>query len=80
MYLENGRDIFRGVLILVFAVIAYWGDLTTGLLLVAFIGVLILQSAFTDWCPADLILRPMGMKMKLESKEQKSSTSINPGG
>ena len=75
MYLENGRDIFRGVLILAFAAIAYWGDLTTGLLLIAFVGLLILQSAFTDWCPADLILRPIGLKKKLESREQKSSTS-----
>ena len=80
MYLENGRDIIRGVLILIFAAIAYWGNLTTGIVLVALIGVMILQSAFTDWCPADLILRPMGLKKKLESKEQKSSTSINSGG
>jgi hypothetical protein len=68
MYLENGRDIFRGVLILIFAAIAYWTDLAFGLVLVAFIGVMILQSAFTDWCPADLILRPLGLKKKLESK------------
>ena len=69
MYLENGRDIFRGVLILIFAAIAYWVDLVIGLALVAFMGVMILQSAFTDWCPADLILRPLGLKKKLESKE-----------
>jgi hypothetical protein len=68
MYLENGRDIFRGVLILIFAAIAYWVDLVTGLALAAFMGVMILQSAFTDWCPADLILRPMGLKKKLVSK------------
>jgi len=68
MYLENGRDIFRGILILIFAAIAHWVDLTTGLVLVAFMGVMILQSAFTDWCPADLILRPMGLKSKRESK------------
>jgi hypothetical protein len=71
MYLENGRDIFRGVLILVFSAIAYWGNLSIGLVLVAFIGVMILQSAFTNWCPADLILRPLGLKQKLEKKEQK---------
>jgi hypothetical protein len=68
MYLENGRDIFRGVLLLIFAAVAFWLDLTTGLVLVAFMGVLILQSAFTDWCPADLLLRPMGLKRKLENK------------
>jgi hypothetical protein len=64
MYLENGRDIVRGILILIFAAIAYWGNLTTGLVLVTFMGVMILQSAFTDWCPADLFLRPLGLKKK----------------
>ena len=57
MYLENGRDIVRGILILIFAIIAYWVDLTTGLILIAFMGIMILQSAFTGWCPADLLLR-----------------------
>lgn len=68
MYLENGRDIIRGILLLIFVAITYWIDLTTGLALVAFIGVMILQCAFTDWCPADLFLRPMGLKKKSESK------------
>ena len=68
MYLENGRDIFRSVLILIFAAIAYWINLAIGLALVAFIGVMILQCAFTDWCPADLILRPLGLEKKLEGK------------
>jgi hypothetical protein len=73
MYLENGRDIFRGILILIFVAIAYWVNLTIGLALVALIGVMILQSAFTDWCPADLFLRPMGLKKKLESNGSKGS-------
>lgn len=64
MYLETGRDLTRGILILIFAAIAYWGNLTVGLALLAFMGVMILQSAFTDWCPADLFLRPMGLKKK----------------
>ena len=68
MYLENGRNIVRGVLILIFAAIAYWVDLTTGLALVAFMGVMTLQSVWTGWCPADLFLRPLGLKQKLESK------------
>ena len=68
MYLENGRDIIRGILILIFAAIAYWVDLSLGIVLVAFMGLMILQSAFTNWCPADLFLRPLGMKSKLESK------------
>lgn len=68
MYLENGRAMFQGVLILIFAAIAYWGNITIGLALVAFMGLMILQSAFTDWCPSDLFLRPVGLKKKLESR------------
>jgi len=70
MHLENGRDIVRGILILIFAALAYWADRTLGLALVAVMGVMILQSAFTDWCPADLFLRPLGLKGKLDRKEQ----------
>lgn len=64
MYLENGRDIVRGVLLLTFAAVAYWIDLTVGLVLVAFMGMMVIQSAFTHWCPADLLLVPMGLKKK----------------
>jgi len=68
MYLENGRDIVRGVLLLIFIAVAYWVDLTVGVALVVFMGVMILQCAFTNWCPADLLLRPMGLKTRLEGK------------
>lgn len=68
MYLENGRAVAQGIMILIFAAIAYWVNLTIGLALVAFMGLMILQSALTDWCPSDLFLRPMGLKKKLESK------------
>ena len=68
MYLENGRDLFRSILILIIAAIAYWIDLTIGLALLAFVGVMILQSVFTDWCPADLLLRLVGLKSKSERK------------
>jgi hypothetical protein len=70
MYLENGRNLVRGVLIILFAAIAYWADRTVGLVLVAFMGLMILQSVFTDWCPADLLLLPMGLKRKLETRRQ----------
>lgn len=70
MKLENGRDLVRGVLILLFAAIAYWTNLTVGLVLLAFMGMMILQSAFTDWCPADLFLRPLGLKRKLDGKKR----------
>jgi hypothetical protein len=68
MYLENGRDLFRSILILIFAAIAYWIDLPIGLALVAFVGVMILQTISTNWCPADLLLRLVGLKSKSELK------------
>ena len=69
MYIENGRDLFRGILILVAAALTYWVDLTFGLALAVFVGVMTLQSVFTDWCAVDLILRPLGLKRKLESRK-----------
>jgi hypothetical protein len=68
MYLENGRDLFRGTMILIAIALAWWVDLTAGLALAAFVGVMTLQSVWTDWCPVDLILSPMGLKKKLERK------------
>jgi hypothetical protein len=68
MYLENGRDIVRGILLLASAAIAYWVDLTAGLVLVIFMGAMILQCAFTDWCPADPILKPLGLTKKIKSQ------------
>ncbi len=68
MDLEAGRNLFRGSLILLSVAIAFSVNLTLGLVLVAFVGVMTLQSVITDWCPADLILRPLGLKKKLESK------------
>jgi AhpD family alkylhydroperoxidase len=51
------------------AALANWVNLTAGLLLVVFVGLLILQSAFTDWCPVDLIPQPLGLKSKLKSQK-----------
>ena len=70
MYLEAGRDLFRGAMILFAVAIAYFGNLTAGLVLATFVGILTLQSVVTDWCPADLILRPLGLKKKLESRNK----------
>ncbi len=69
MYLESGRDLFRGILILLAAALVYWGSLTAGLVLAVFVGIMTLQSVVTDWCPADLILRPLGLKKKLEVRK-----------
>ncbi len=68
MYLESGRALVQGIMILVFAAIAYWVSLSIGLALVAFMGIMRIQESKTDWCPSDLFLRPMGLKKKEETK------------
>ena len=73
MNLERGRDIVRGVLILTFSAAAHWADLTIGLSLLALMGALILQSAFTGWCPADLLLRPLGLHVQGEGSAARSA-------
>ncbi len=68
VHLESGRALAQGIMLLIFAAIAYWINLTIGLALVVFMGLMILQSAFTDWCLSDLFLRPMGLRRKLEGR------------
>ena len=38
------------------------------------LAVLMLQSAFSGWCPADVVLRPLGMKGKLEGQRPEPGT------
>lgn len=61
MTLERGLRLMAGVMVLLsvaltFYVSHYWMWLTV------FIGLNLLQSAFTNWCPAMAILRGMGLK------------------
>jgi len=61
MTVERGLRLMAGVMVLVSVALAhflspYW------LLLTAFVGLNLLQSAFTNWCPAMAILRAMGWK------------------
>lgn len=66
VYLENARALVQGSLILLFAAIAYWIHLEIGIILVVIMGLLLVQSSYTDWCIPDPFLRRMGLKKKLE--------------
>jgi hypothetical protein len=66
VYLENARALVQGSLVLVFAAVAYWVHLEIGMVLVAIMGFLLVQSSFTDWCIPDPFLRRLGFKKKLE--------------
>ena len=61
MTVERGVRLMAGVMVLLSLTLAhffspYW------LWLTVFVGVNLLQSAFTNWCPAMSILRAMGLK------------------
>ena len=61
MTVEHGVRLMAGVIVLLSLALAhffspYW------LWLTVFVGLNLLQSAFTNWCPAMNILRAMGLK------------------
>ena len=61
MTVESGVRLMAGVMVLLSLALAhflspYW------LWLTAFVGLNLLQSAFTNWCPAMAILRGIGLK------------------
>lgn len=61
MTVERGLRLVAGAMVLLSLVLAYsfshyW------LWLTVFVGLNLLQSAFTNWCPAMMILRAMGLK------------------
>jgi hypothetical protein len=66
MYLEKGRALVQGIMILAFVAVAVFIDVTVGLILVTIMGILRLQQSVTDWCVPDPFLRWLGMKKKWE--------------
>ena len=61
MTVERGLRALAGVVILISLSLAHWVS-PNWLWLTAFAGVNLLQSAFTNWCPAMPMLRAAGFK------------------
>ena len=61
MTVERGVRLMAGVIVLVSLALAHFVTLYW-LWLTVFVGLNLLQSAFTNWCPAMSILRVMGLK------------------
>ena len=53
---------FAGFMVVLSAVLVYTTGNTMWLLLTAFVGLNLLQSAFTGFCPLAMILKKMGKK------------------
>jgi hypothetical protein len=61
MTVERGLRLMAGVVVLLSLTLAYYFS-HDWLWLTAFVGLNLLQSAFTNWCPGMTILRAMGLK------------------
>jgi hypothetical protein len=73
MTVERALRLMAGVIILISIALAYSSS-QYWLWLTAFVGLNLLQSAFTNWCPAMSIFRLMGLKdADCASKQTKCS-------
>ena len=61
MTVERGVRLLAGTMVLVSLALAYWIS-PYWLLLTAFVGLNLFQSALTSWCPAEFLLRVLGLK------------------
>lgn len=61
MTVENGVRIFAGAMVLISAGLVYFVS-PWWLLFTAFIGIQLIQSAFTGFCPPSFFLRKLGLK------------------
>ncbi|HUB53149.1 MAG TPA: DUF2892 domain-containing protein [Terracidiphilus sp.] len=61
MTVERGVRLMGGVMVLLSLALAHFLSLYW-LWLTVFVGLNLLQSAFTNWCPAMSMLRAMGLK------------------
>jgi hypothetical protein len=60
MKMENAIRIMAGTMVLLSIALAHWVD-QRWLFLTAFVGVNLIQSAFTGFCPAENMLRKLGI-------------------
>ena len=70
MTLENAVRIMAGTMVLISLALAHWVDLRW-LWLAVFVGVNLIQSAFTGFCPATIILKKLGVGQGSQSSSAK---------
>lgn len=61
MTVERALRLLAGAMILLSIALAHWVS-PYWLLLTAFVGLNLLQSGVTNWCPAMMVLRALGLK------------------
>ena len=61
MTIENAIRIMAGTMVLIGLALSIWVN-TWWLILPAFVGVNLIQSSFTGFCPAEMIFKKAGLK------------------
>lgn len=62
MNTEKAIRIMAGTLVLFSITLAHFTQTPAWLLLAAFVGINLIQSSFTGFCPAEMIFKKMGLK------------------
>lgn len=60
MSIENAIRVLAGTIVLISVVLTHWVS-EWWLLLACFVGANLIQSAFTGFCPAEIILKKLGV-------------------
>lgn len=60
MTIDNAIRVLAGTMVLISLALAHWVS-PWFLLFTAFVGVNLIQSAFTGFCPAEIVLRKLGV-------------------
>ncbi len=68
MNTEKGIRILAGTLVLTSITLAHFTGKPAWLLLGVFVGVNLIQSALTGFCPAEIIMRKLGMPSSCSNK------------
>ena len=76
MTLENAIRVLAGTIVLTSLALAHWVN-QWWLLLAAFVGLNLIQSAFTGFCPAEIILKRFGVGSARCSTERTSKAPLS---
>ena len=74
MTLENAIRIMAGTMVLISLALAHWVS-EYWLFLTAFVGVNLIQSAFTGFCPAEMVFKKLGVGQKVAAAGSKAPTA-----
>lgn len=75
MTVERGLRLMAGTFVLVSLALGYWVS-PYWYLFTAFVGLNLFQSAITNWCPAMMILRKLGLKDSTPTTKTFSASGV----